>query len=58
VAGSMAYMAPEILDKKGYYSSIDWWSLGVVMYELLFGKVFALLILPATLQSENKCSIK
>ncbi|KAJ1555147.1 hypothetical protein HK096_008240, partial [Nowakowskiella sp. JEL0078] len=38
VAGSMAYMAPEILGKKGYYYAIDWWSLGVVMYELIFGK--------------------
>jgi serine/threonine kinase 32 len=38
VAGSMAYMAPEILAKKGYTSTIDWWSLGVVAFELLFGK--------------------
>lgn len=34
----MAYMAPEILSKKGYCNSIDWWSLGVCAYELLFGK--------------------
>jgi serine/threonine kinase 32 len=39
VAGSMAYMAPEVLQKKGYFSSVDWWSLGVVLFELLFGKV-------------------
>ncbi|KAI9007264.1 kinase-like domain-containing protein [Gaertneriomyces semiglobifer] len=38
VAGSMAYMAPEILAKKGYFSSVDWWSLGVMAYELSFGK--------------------
>ncbi|ORZ00897.1 kinase-like domain-containing protein [Syncephalastrum racemosum] len=38
VAGSMAYMAPEVLQKRGYFSSVDWWSLGVVCYELLFGK--------------------
>lgn len=37
VAGSMAYMAPEILAKVGYLCSIDWWSLGVIMYELIFG---------------------
>jgi serine/threonine kinase 32 len=39
VAGSMAYMAPEVLLKKGYFSSVDWWSLGVVLFELLFGTV-------------------
>jgi serine/threonine kinase 32 len=38
VAGSMAYMAPEILIKKGYSYTIDWWSLGVCVYELIFGR--------------------
>ncbi|KAF8754396.1 kinase-like protein [Rhizoctonia solani] len=38
VAGSMAYMAPEVLTKKGYTYTIDWWSLGVCAYELIFGK--------------------
>ena len=38
VAGSMAYMAPEILTKRGYTYSIDWWSLGVCAYELIFGR--------------------
>jgi serine/threonine kinase 32 len=38
VAGSMAYMAPEILHKRGYTYPIDWWSLGVCAYELLFGR--------------------
>ncbi|KAI8377389.1 kinase-like domain-containing protein [Radiomyces spectabilis] len=38
VAGSLAYMAPEILEKQGYFASVDWWSLGIVLYELLFGK--------------------
>ncbi|KAF9578391.1 hypothetical protein BGW38_005833, partial [Lunasporangiospora selenospora] len=38
IAGSMAYMAPEVLLRKGYQQSVDWWSLGVVMFELLFGK--------------------
>ncbi|TCD67161.1 hypothetical protein EIP91_000446 [Steccherinum ochraceum] len=36
VAGSMAYMAPEILARQGYSWHVDWWSLGVVLWELIF----------------------
>jgi len=38
VAGSMAYMAPEVLAKKGYQYAIDFWSLGICAYELIFGR--------------------
>ena len=38
VAGSMAYMAPEVIGRKGYTWCIDWWSLGVTTYELLFNR--------------------
>lgn len=38
IAGSFAYIAPEVLQKRGYLTSVDWWSMGVVIYELLFGK--------------------
>ncbi|KAF7796466.1 hypothetical protein EIP86_007643 [Pleurotus ostreatoroseus] len=38
VAGSMAYMAPEVVGRKGYTWCVDWWSLGVVAWELLFHK--------------------
>ena len=33
--------APEILNGKPYSYEVDWWSLGVVMYTLLVGKVSA-----------------
>lgn len=36
VAGSMAYMAPEVVGRQGYTWCIDYWSLGVTMYELIF----------------------
>ncbi|KAG8813054.1 hypothetical protein FRC18_002699 [Serendipita sp. 400] len=31
-------IAPEVLAKKGYTYTIDWWSLGVCAYELMFGR--------------------
>ncbi|KAI7869346.1 kinase-like protein [Spinellus fusiger] len=37
-AGSTAYMAPEVLNGSEYSTSVDWWSLGVTAYEILFGK--------------------
>ncbi|KIJ66724.1 hypothetical protein HYDPIDRAFT_85953 [Hydnomerulius pinastri MD-312] len=38
VAGSMAYMAPEVVGRKGYTWCVDWWSFGITIYELLFGR--------------------
>lgn len=38
VAGSLAYMAPEVCSRKGYSWQADWWSLGVCAYELVFGR--------------------
>ncbi|KAF8638316.1 hypothetical protein AX17_002336 [Amanita inopinata Kibby_2008] len=38
VAGSMAYMAPQVVGRQGYSREIDWWSLGITAYELLFHK--------------------
>ena len=32
----MAYMAPQVVGKKGYSWQIDWWSLGITAYELMF----------------------
>lgn len=37
--GTMEYMAPEVIrnNKRGYGMSVDWWSVGVLCYELLTG---------------------
>jgi len=37
VCGTPTYLAPEVLLGKPYGNSIDWWSLGVVTYELFTG---------------------
>ncbi|XP_077553116.1 uncharacterized protein LOC144167830 [Haemaphysalis longicornis] len=38
-AGTIPYMAPEIIKRRPYGRSVDWWSSGVVMYKLMTGRV-------------------
>lgn len=35
--GTSEYLAPEIISKIGYDKSVDWWALGILMYEMLIG---------------------
>lgn len=35
--GTPGYLAPEIIQEKSYDASVDWWSLGVLIYEMLVG---------------------
>ena len=39
ITGTPHYMAPEIILGYGYSCSADYWSLGIMLYELLFGIV-------------------
>ncbi|KAI6190555.1 Ribosomal protein S6 kinase alpha-2, protein [Aphelenchoides bicaudatus] len=37
--GTIEYMAPEILTKKGHTATADWWSFGVLAFEMLSGDI-------------------
>jgi G protein-coupled receptor kinase len=36
--GTVGYMAPEIVKNEKYSYGVDWWSLGVLIYEMIEGK--------------------
>jgi serine/threonine protein kinase len=37
VVGSPDYIAPEVLAMNGYNFTVDWWAVGCILFEMLFG---------------------
>lgn len=37
LCGTPEYLSPEVLDRQGHGTAVDWWNLGMVTYEMLTG---------------------
>lgn len=42
MCGTVEYMAPEIVQGRGHDKAADWWSVGILLFEMLTGKVSCL----------------
>lgn len=49
--GTPEFLAPEVLTDNNYTRSVDWWGLGVLIYEMLVGEVS--IIMPGSYQTER-----
>lgn len=38
--GTPEYIAPELLENQGYTKTVDWWTLGVLLYEMMVRSLY------------------
>lgn len=43
--GTPEYIAPELLESQGYTKTVDWWTLGVLLYEMMVRAGFEYLLM-------------
>lgn len=51
MAGTPEYLAPEIITRSGHSYEVDFWTLGILIYEMLAGYA------PFTSEDGNTCII-
>ena len=39
MAGTPMYVAPEVLTSAGHNLTVDWWTVGIILFEMAFGVV-------------------
>lgn len=57
--GTPEFLAPEVLTDDNYTRAVDWWGMGVLIYEMLVGEVvntYSILCVPPLLSSTSICN--